>query len=588
MDPKAPPRLYIMSSRQSNTSPTGHVKFEYVPGGESHDTGSDWKTLAEKRGSLTSVDSNRGPPSNDDTRFDWWMLAYMLFFTVLGVVMAASHHAYFSSLHLHPAEDTNTQRRASLGATAFIFLVKMFFTLSIVKAFDQRVWVSVQQRFMKLKGLDALFSAPHNPFAFLSFDMMSNAKVATLMVAVVWLLPFAVVPLPGALTIQPRNDFTSANVLVPHINLLNDPADGALAIYDQSLIYQRPSPSMQTLATRALVSNSVPSWPNPCPDSSLSCSYRQRFFAPSFNCSAPQNTTVATPDLTRWSSVVGTGPQSDVLNVTWVSNPNGTLVSTTSCTSYNSTYEVRVRFRGGRTSGSGPEVELDRIRQQDTFGTANPANWTGFSSSNPSGGNPSGQAFLAAIKDAVATSLAGNIFVDPNVGVVVPDSTLVMLSPSLPVFNGTGNNLFFRPDANTLIQDILTNTTLSLLSMNLWNTNVQARVESSRNVFVYDSSVLWIGYGISLALTLIMVAIGVYSAWINGGSRDTNFSTVVRTSRNRVLDRYMELREHGMSQKAFERDFLELRLRYGLLAPDQAEGNPTKKAFGIETQMGKD
>ncbi|KAK5679824.1 hypothetical protein LTS10_007772 [Elasticomyces elasticus] len=63
------------------------------------------------------------------------------------------------------------------------------------------------------------------------------------------------------------------------------------------------------------------------------------------------------------------------------------------------------------------------------------------------------------------------------------------------------------------------------------------------NVYVYDPITLWTAYGIAILLTAIAVGTGSYALWSNGVAYDTNFSTVLRTSRlsKRLKDAEEEL-----------------------------------------------
>ncbi|KAF9263774.1 hypothetical protein L218DRAFT_309113 [Marasmius fiardii PR-910] len=513
---------------------------------------------------------------------------------ILGIIMAIAHSAFFLRLHLHSADAivaiggrrVSIQRQASLGAIAFPFISRAFFSLSTLKAYEQLVWFSARSHLFKLKSLDALFSAPTNPNAFLSLEMTLKAKVATVMAVVIWLLPSALVPIPGALTIQTTTSTSLQNVIIPDVNFLQDPVDGAVALYDTSGFYRGPSMAIQGLAVKTLTSNSVSRWRNPC--EATPCSYNQTFFAPSFNCSFLRTVNLTVNDLTRWFASVERGVDSDKLSITWVSDPTGSALSTTSCVSFNSTYDVSIRFQEGGVEGA--DVVVNSITPVRTFGTANPRNWTIGGSNITSSGNPSGHAFLASITEAVSTTISGSVSVDSIVGVVVSDLTMVMLSPSLPI-NGdeNGTSLYFHPNAHVTMQNLLTNTTLGLLSMNLWNTTTLALVETSQNVFIYDPSVLWAGYGVCIGLTVVMIVIGGYSAWKNGGSMDMSVSTIIRASRNPVIDRCMELQEQEAgSDGEFRKDFLELKLGYGMIDAGVQGQSRRRMAFGVETQLGVD
>jgi hypothetical protein len=55
--------------------------------------------------------------------------------------------------------------------------------------------------------------------------------------------------------------------------------------------------------------------------------------------------------------------------------------------------------------------------------------------------------------------------------------------------------------------------------------------EIYHNIYIYDPVTLWIAYGLAIFFTGLAVVMGSTAMWFNGVAYDTNFSTVLRTSR---------------------------------------------------------
>ena len=64
-------------------------------------------------------------------------------------------------------------------------------------------------------------------------------------------------------------------------------------------------------------------------------------------------------------------------------------------------------------------------------------------------------------------------------------------------------------------------------------------VEQSRNVYVYRLLDLYVAYGASIAASIVCAAIGVSALYRNGLCYNTNFSTILRTTRRHELDDLM-------------------------------------------------
>jgi hypothetical protein len=125
----------------------------------------------------------------------WQAPAKMLSLFVAGVALAIGHHCYYRSLagtkviptaSLTSAWDTDRQEWKIRFGTAFAFLAKACLTTAIAIAYTQHIWASCKRKAYSISGLDALFSATSNVFAFISLELTMRAKVGALLAALVW------------------------------------------------------------------------------------------------------------------------------------------------------------------------------------------------------------------------------------------------------------------------------------------------------------------------------------------------------------------------------------------------------------------
>jgi hypothetical protein len=107
----------------------------------------------------------------------------MVCLLLLGVLGAVSHHLFYLSLHGKPA--TNQLLKVRFG-TAFAFFTRSMLVGSSVIAYRQRIWHTFRGKAMTLNGIDSLFSVIEDPTMFGSWEMIKNAKLATLMALACW------------------------------------------------------------------------------------------------------------------------------------------------------------------------------------------------------------------------------------------------------------------------------------------------------------------------------------------------------------------------------------------------------------------
>ncbi|KAH0534042.1 hypothetical protein FGG08_007358 [Glutinoglossum americanum] len=111
-------------------------------------------------------------------KIHWYTPSAMACLFVLGVLGAISHHLFYSSLDGKAA--TNQLLKFRFG-TAFAFFTKSMLVGSAIIAYRQRIWHTLREKAMTLNGIDSLFGVIEDPTMFRSWEMIRNAKLATLM-----------------------------------------------------------------------------------------------------------------------------------------------------------------------------------------------------------------------------------------------------------------------------------------------------------------------------------------------------------------------------------------------------------------------
>ncbi|KAF2083437.1 hypothetical protein K490DRAFT_51695 [Saccharata proteae CBS 121410] len=130
-------------------------------------------------------------------KIHWQTPAMMVILFIVGMAGAIAHHLFYSTLNGRPANKQLTMIRYG---TALAFFTKACLVGSVVSSFKQRIWHTFRSRAMTVGAIDGLFAVIENPWYFTQFEMLRNAKLATLMALGVWSIPIAAVLSPAALT----------------------------------------------------------------------------------------------------------------------------------------------------------------------------------------------------------------------------------------------------------------------------------------------------------------------------------------------------------------------------------------------------
>ncbi|KAI9765905.1 MAG: hypothetical protein M1840_007046 [Geoglossum simile] len=237
-------------------------------------------------------------------KIHWYMPTAMVFLLLLGVLGAVSHHLFYLSLHGKPATDQLLKVRFG---TAFAFFTRSMLVGSSVVAYRQRIWHTLREKAMTLNGIDSLFSVIEDPTMFGNWEMVRNAKLATLMAFTCWVIPIASVLSPAALTASV--EVTTNSTICPAVPTLDFSQEGlynfretvefpgfSLAYYNTTSgaaapgyfdYYDQPSKINRRLATLAVynkqpVSDDVMSL-NAC-SAGWNCTYYIKFTGPGYKC----------------------------------------------------------------------------------------------------------------------------------------------------------------------------------------------------------------------------------------------------------------------------------------------------------------
>ncbi|KAK1756558.1 hypothetical protein QBC47DRAFT_298777 [Echria macrotheca] len=118
---------------------------------------------------------------------------------VFGVACAIGHHIFYSTLHNQLAVDQMTMQRYG---TLLAFGAKAGLSAAVGAAYHQRVWATVRTRVMSVAALDALFAATEDLTSFLSWEMVSAARIAATLAVFVWVSGLVVILTANTLQVE--------------------------------------------------------------------------------------------------------------------------------------------------------------------------------------------------------------------------------------------------------------------------------------------------------------------------------------------------------------------------------------------------
>ncbi|KAK0738960.1 hypothetical protein B0T18DRAFT_335140 [Schizothecium vesticola] len=153
----------------------------------------------------------------------------MYLFFGFGLACAIGHHVYYTRLDGKPAADQLQMLRYGM---ALSFAAKAGLSAAVLVAFHQRIWMTVRTRLLSVAAVDALFSVTEDLAAFLSWEMVKNAKVAAGLALFIWLAPLMVILTGNTLLVEPAT--TTTQDACPGVRSLN-------FTFEETYDWRRPS-----------------------------------------------------------------------------------------------------------------------------------------------------------------------------------------------------------------------------------------------------------------------------------------------------------------------------------------------------------
>jgi hypothetical protein len=123
--------------------------------------------------------------------------ALMIWSFLSGVIQALGHHLYYASragTTVHGSNGSSwaihSQEQILRFGLAFAFLVKGFFIITVKLAYTQCAWSSIKHRGVSIGGLDALFSAIEDPWAFRKVEAWITSPLGMMLAVIAWYVNF--------------------------------------------------------------------------------------------------------------------------------------------------------------------------------------------------------------------------------------------------------------------------------------------------------------------------------------------------------------------------------------------------------------
>ena len=142
-------------------------------------------------------------------------------FFICGVAFAIGHHAYYSSLDNTEVRDDESQQWLIRFGAAFVFLVEVPLVAAVGIAQTQRALTTMEQKSVSIEGIDSTFAATRDFWSFTSWEMLSRAKLASLLALICWCLPLSALVTPATLTVQAISRIRTVDKVVPAIDFNN-------------------------------------------------------------------------------------------------------------------------------------------------------------------------------------------------------------------------------------------------------------------------------------------------------------------------------------------------------------------------------
>lgn len=557
----------------------------------------------------------------------WYTPVSIVALLVLGVGGAIGHHLYYSTLHEQLAGTASEQQWVTRIGTALAFLIKAAFATAVMISRQQRVWVSLREKFLSLYAIDALFGVTDDFFQFFNGEMVARAKTATLMAVVRWTIPIAAIFTPGTISVISTVQLKNSSCTVPTLKFPYDSTSASHHVGPNStvlgeewrVIYRSPSALAKKIFTLSAYSGDIAAGAPDAEGTTLQqdcgakCTYTISFEGPALQCieEIPWNSSrvpwlqnisfLPTNDGVGYKYVMATlgteftsmrgnyslrdAKTNDVL---WVGHRIKILDDTSlapekryephvySCQNSVGRYGISVQVRDNRLVSTVDSVDILYPLPHDPPFVDNTENYTAN----------------WAVMDVLSDILDGDATVDASgpsgsYSQLLTTDTSVGSTPLTTLVNNT--ELRTVPRLGAAIENMTHSMVASLLAdrslLYAAATNATCLSTRTHNVYHYNARTLIAVYSITVAIALLMATLGGVALAQNGVAHDTSFSTMVATTRNQRLDQLFS--GACLGRTPLKKDLGNTKLMFGEQergARPEA-GQPDHVAFGLKGEV---
>ncbi|EAT79388.1 hypothetical protein HBH56_100850 [Parastagonospora nodorum] len=131
------------------------------------------------------------------------------------------------------------------------------------------------------------------------------------------------------------------------------------------------------------------------------------------------------------------------------------------------------------------------------------------------------------------------------------------------------------------LNELLTNITISLMTLDLWTDNINVTSTTYRNTYAFSRRInLVLPYALCLAFGLLIVGLGLVSLWQNGVPSSDGFTQVMMATRGRTEIDRLVLEQGLVDINAASKELKGLKVRYGELVMEDAVKGEKVWGFG--------
>ncbi|KAL5336846.1 hypothetical protein BJX70DRAFT_260929 [Aspergillus crustosus] len=488
----------------------------------------------------------------------WRMPAAMITCFVIGLGLAIGHHFYYYSLDGTRVGDQNKQEWALRFGTGMAFLTKTFLTTAVGIACIQNFWWILRLKPIRLSTLDSMFDIRGSIFNFFDPHIWLRGPNVAILGLISWLIPLVTVITPSTLSVQSANGSYLLERPMPNIiydfDKYGTQSEGGVG---------GPANMLTRQIMSSVIQGSVLRIPAPAPNAS----YTLDFIAPYVQCQNASDYVNRTVNEYLWEhsrlrdnyiSFTTSGNLTDDLryllsgnsdNLWYWHDVNATedagklilaaydqppLRSVVECAMYNASYIVDFNWVNGEQSTEIVERQvLNRVLPViDRSPQPAPANE------------------IELLSYTAIMNVLNNIFVGICFSYPQRCSSSQAFSTSLTNTKEMYKLVFGldaqpQTDLIPLAQaaaQMGDNITLSFFSNPIYLQNstqaqhINVTVYENETLYRYSQKNLFIGYGVSVFVSLLCVIAGLLTMWDNGVAFSDSLSSVLRATRNKKLD----------------------------------------------------